>query len=95
MDHNSKKVGDVMRKVLSNSPLGTKLKEYQVVSLWNKLLGPSIAKHTSSIFVKNRVLYVTLDSSVMRQELHYGKSKIITMINEQLGEELVKDLMLK
>jgi hypothetical protein len=37
---------------------------------------------------------VNLKSSVLREELSYGKEKIITMINEELGEELVKKLML-
>ena len=38
--------------------------------------------------------HAKLKSSVLREELSYGKEKIVAMINEELGEELVKKLIL-
>jgi len=44
---------------------------------------------------KNSILYVELTSSVLREELNYGKDKIIKMINEELRREVVKDVVLR
>jgi hypothetical protein len=38
---------------------------------------------------------VSLTSSVLREELNYGKDKIIAMINEELGKEVVKKVVLR
>jgi hypothetical protein len=45
--------------------------------------------------LKGNTLYVALSSAVLREELSYGKDKIITMINEELRKELVKHLILR
>jgi hypothetical protein len=40
-------------------------------------------------------LYVELSSAVLREELTHGKSKIVTMINEELKREVVKEVVLR
>jgi hypothetical protein len=37
---------------------------------------------------------VRLTSSALREELSYGKEKIVKMINEEMGSEVVSKLML-
>jgi hypothetical protein len=36
-----------------------------------------------------------LSSSVLREELSHGKTKIVTMINEELRRDVVKDVVLR
>ena len=62
---------------------------------WTNLMGNGVNNYTTSVELKNETLYVSLSSSVLREELSLGKSKIITMINEELGRELVKKLVLR
>lgn len=62
---------------------------------WTNLMGNGVNNYTTSVELKNETLYVSLSSSVLREELSLGKSKIITMINEELGRELVKKLILR
>lgn len=62
---------------------------------WVKLMGNGVNNYTTSVELKNETLYVSLSSSVLREELSMGKSKIIAMINEELGRELVKKLVLR
>jgi hypothetical protein len=45
--------------------------------------------------LKGSTLYVSLTSAVLREELSYGKQKIITMINEELRKEVVTVLILR
>jgi hypothetical protein len=62
---------------------------------WKKLMGNGVNKYTTSVELRNQTLFVSLSSSVLREELSLGKSKIIAMINEELGRELVKNLVLR
>ncbi|MDX1462328.1 MAG: DUF721 domain-containing protein, partial [Marinirhabdus sp.] len=38
---------------------------------------------------------ISLSSSVLREELSYGKQKIIRLLNEEMGKELVEKLVLR
>ena len=62
---------------------------------WASLMGNGVNNYTRNIMLKNEVLYVELTSAVLREELSYGKEKIVKMINEELGREVVKDVILR
>ena len=58
-------------------------------------MGPAIQKYTTAIKLQGTTLYVQLSSSVLREELSYGKEKIVKMLNEELGKELIEKLVLR
>ncbi|MGB3145238.1 MAG: DUF721 domain-containing protein [Maribacter sp.] len=62
---------------------------------WARLMGNGVLNYTTAVELRNDTLFVSLSSSVLREELSLGKSKIITMINEELGKNLVKKLVLR
>ena len=62
---------------------------------WIKLMGNGVNNYTTSVELKNETLYVSLSSSVLREELSYGKSKIIDMLNEELDKDLIKKIILR
>lgn len=62
---------------------------------WVRLMGNGVNNYTTAIELKNDILYVSLSSSVLREELSLGKSKIISMLNEELGKELVRKIVLR
>jgi len=58
-------------------------------------MGNGVNNYTTAIKLVRDVLYVQLSSSVLREELSYGKEKIIAMLNEALGKDLIKKLVLR
>ena len=62
---------------------------------WVKLMGNGVNNYTTAIELRNETLYVSLSSSVLREELSLGKSKILEMLNEELGKNLVKKIVLR
>jgi len=68
--------------------------ETLVLQAWDEVLGPSISKQTTRKKVQNRVLFVQLESAVVRKELLMVKTKIISSINEHLGREAITDLQI-
>ena len=54
-----------------------------------------VANYTTDINLKNGTLYVKLKSSVLREELSYGKEKIVKLLNEKLKKNLIKKIVLR
>ena len=92
-DH--QKIGDVLASFVQNSKLEKGLNNVRVEKAWRELMGNGVQNYTNSLKLHNGTLYVSLSSSVLRQELSYGKDKIIDIINEELGKELVAKLILR
>ena len=90
----SQNIGSVIKELLDDYKLSSKLNEVHVVTAWDTVMGAAVARYTTEIFVKNRVLFVRLNHAALRQELTYGKDKIIKMLNEEVGVDVILDVKL-
>ncbi|MFM7565378.1 MAG: DUF721 domain-containing protein [Flavobacteriales bacterium] len=88
-------IGAIMDKLLKIYRIEGKLKEVDIVTSWKTLMGGAVAQRTTSIYIKNRILIVHIDSSVMREELASGKALIIQRINERFETPAIDDLWFK
>jgi predicted nucleic acid-binding Zn ribbon protein len=92
MSDDAKKIKSILGEFIFKNALTDGIDSARIQENWRKLLGENIDAYTKNISLKQDVLVVKLSSSVLRQELSYGKEKIIKMINESLGKEKVKDI---
>lgn len=90
---NAAPLGDLVRQICREQGLETPLNEYRLVQSWNEVLGPTIASYTKNLFIRNRKLYVQLSSSVLRQELMMNRKRLIASLNEQVGAEVITDII--
>lgn len=67
----------------------------EVREAWAKLMGPGVNTYTTAVELRDNTLFVSLSSSVLREELSLGTTKIIAMLNEELGKALVQKLVLR
>ncbi len=88
-------IGDVLQQFVKKNNLQKGLDSVNVEEAWHSEMGPAINKYTTAINLRKDTLYISLNSSVLREELGYGKSKIIKNLNEALGKELIKKLVLR
>lgn len=88
-------VGDVLKQFMQENKLQTGMDKIDVREAWKNLMGNGVNNYTRDILLKGTTLYVELTSAVLREELSYGKSKIVKMINEELKREVVKDVVLR
>ncbi len=89
------KISDILQDFVASNKLQTGLDKVNVRDVWNQQMGPAIEKYTTSIQLDGSTLYVQLSSSVLREELSYGKEKITRMLNESLGKDLITKLVLR
>ncbi|HSP40536.1 MAG TPA: DUF721 domain-containing protein [Gillisia sp.] len=89
------KLSDALADFVSTNKLQTGLDKVNARDVWNQQMGPAIEKYTTSLKLEGSTLYVQLSSSVLREELSYGKEKIIRLLNEALGKNLIQKLILR
>ena len=89
---NTQSLGEVIKALLKTYKLETGLKNNQVISAWEKIVGTMISRHTKSLAVNNKVLFVKLDSPALIHELSYAKTKIVDSLNKEVGEEVIEEV---
>ena len=88
-------MGDALNEFIKENKLQKGIDKVDARDAWERLMGNGVNNYTTQVELKNDTLFVSLSSSVLRQELSMGKSKIISMLNEELGKDLVKKLILR
>jgi hypothetical protein len=92
---NTEKLDEILSQVLKQNHLDEKLYEVKVIKSWPVVLGENIMNYTSNISFSKKKLYVTLSSSVLRQELFLSRDIIIKSLNENVGANVVQEIVFK
>ena len=87
-------IQDLMKDVIKENKLTKGIHQISVKDAWAKLMGKGVVSYTNKVELNGKTLIVNLKSSVLREELSYGKEKIIKMMNEELGEPLIYKIIL-
>jgi len=88
-------ISDILKEFVDTNNLQKGLDKVNVREAWAKMMGNGVNNYTTNIVLERDTLYVQLSSSVLREELSYGKEKIIKMLNESLGKEVITKLVLR
>ncbi len=83
----------VIEELIKAYNLDDKLKETNLTDCWEKIVGKMIAKHTNSLSLHKKILYVKLDSAALRNELSFSKQKIIKLINKEVKEDIIEQIV--
>lgn len=88
-------IGAILKEFITSNRLEKGLDKVTIKEAWHTVMGDAISKYTTALSLDRETLFVSLSSSVLREELSYGKEKIIKLLNEEVGKEIVKKLVLK
>ncbi len=88
-------MADALKEFVETNRLEKGLDTINVQDAWKNMMGNGVNNYTTAVVLKGNTLYVQLSSSVLREELSYGTQKIISMLNENLGKDLIKKLVLR
>lgn len=85
--------GDAIRELLDAYKIKNKFSQTEVKSSWGQLMGKAIASRTTKLFFKKNVLFVELNSAVLKQELNMNKSKVLNILQEKFGKSIVEEVV--
>ena len=88
-------LGDALKHFMNHSRLKGSIQALQIEDVWEKLMGKTIAKYTDKIQIRNKTLYISTNMAPLKQELLYQKDAIVQRVNEALGENVVKEVVIQ
>ena len=96
MHRNGPPVGVAIRVVfVEKAAVRGNLLVIRVMRGWGEILGPMVAQYTRNIYVKDKVLYVSLTSSVLRSELVLCRERLVKSLNDYAGSEVIQDIVIR
>ncbi|RHJ95314.1 DUF721 domain-containing protein [Parabacteroides bouchesdurhonensis] len=93
---NTQSIGEILRDFFEdNTEMYEKILEIRVKRAWGDVLGPMVMNYTRNIYVRDRVLYVSLTSSVLRSELTLCRERLVKSLNEYAKANVITDLVIR
>lgn len=90
---NTELLSSVIDQVLKSANLDRKLAEKRLIEAWLKVLGENVMQYTSKLEIRQKVLYVTLTSAVLRHELHLSGEQIRESLNRHAGSVVISNII--
>jgi len=86
-------LGDAINQFLEKNNLQSKINEVKLSETWETLVGTSIKSHTKELYIKEKMLYVKVDSSVVRQEINFMKRRLTDKINKAFDYQMIEQII--
>tara|TARA_Y200000002_G_scaffold383131_1_gene403448 strand:- start:3734 stop:4015 length:282 start_codon:yes stop_codon:yes gene_type:complete len=87
-------IKNLINVFLKKNRLENGLLDLEVKKVWFEIMDNGIANYTRDVNLKNKTLYVKLNSPALREELSYGKEKLINIINQKFKKEIINKIVL-
>ncbi|RZK21812.1 MAG: DUF721 domain-containing protein [Hymenobacter sp.] len=73
--------------------LGGKLSEVAVVASWERIMGKAVALKTKEVYINKGKLFVRLSSAPLKHELVMAKTRVLELINQEAGAQVVSEVV--
>lgn len=89
----SQPIGKLLEDFFENNPqMADKLAEIRLINYWNGM-NPAVSRYTTNLFVKNRILYIKLNSSVLKNELMMCREQLVINLNKKADRNIIDDIV--
>ena len=92
---NEKTLKEALAGLLHDFHLEEKINERRLSESWERMFGKTIMKYTRKIYVKDKKLFLTIDSASLKQELLFNKQKMMDRINAEIAVGMIEEIILK
>lgn len=84
---------ELVNLYLEQMGLSRQFKEREVCQVWPDVVGGMIASRTKSIRITDGKIFVSFTSSVVKNEILMVKEGLIKALNDRIGSDIVKDII--
>ncbi|MFW5820454.1 MAG: DUF721 domain-containing protein [Bacteroidota bacterium] len=88
-------ISEIISSLLKQQGLEDKLYENRLMNSWEDLLGKSIGRATRHMYIKDRVLFVHISSSVVKHEIMMIRDELVVRLNEKAGKDVIGKILLR
>jgi predicted nucleic acid-binding Zn ribbon protein len=92
---NDQTIGNCIQQFFEQKGKISMFLEKKAIELWAEIVGEFIAKQTTKVSTKKGVLYVDIPNAALRFEIINSRTQIMDKINEKLGGDVIKGIIVK
>ncbi len=92
---NEEPIKNVLKDFFKSYHLEARLHEAAIKEMWEKVMGKTMARYTSDVRLRESTLTIYINSAPLKQELMFNKENIISRLNEEFGETVVKEIVIR
>ena len=93
-DSKTTHIGAAIRGMLQKYQLTQKFNEQVLLASWEKLVGKPVARQTTRLNIRDKVLFVQLSSPTLKNDLMYNKARLIEAIEADFGKGVIREIVL-
>lgn len=90
---NDKSIKEAIEQMLNVYKIKRRFDETGIIAAWPNMVGASVANRTKELFIRDKKLFLRIESSVIKNELMMMRSQIIDKINEEAKGILVEEII--
>lgn len=92
---NTQNIRELIDQILDQLQIKGKLKEVEAIRVWKDMMGKTVARQLRDVTIHRRVMFIKLNSSIVRAELNMMKSAMIKAVNDRVGASVIDDMVIK
>jgi hypothetical protein len=93
--NDTRNIKDIVSDYLKEYNLEDKLRKSQVIKIWPQLMGPAIGNATDKIYFKGDILFIHMNSSIVRNEIFMMREQVKLILNKKVGKPLIREVVVK
>ncbi|MCH8546341.1 MAG: DUF721 domain-containing protein [Cryomorphaceae bacterium] len=92
---NLKGISQIVKQIIRENGWEDKMEKQKLYIAWDEVMGPAVAKRTESIILQGRKLVINIDSAPLKHELTMQRNRIIELLREHTGKDMVDIVVIR
>ncbi len=92
--HYPELVGDIIKQAIEKSDAAETFQQQRACYLWSEIVGPAVNRMTTRRWVDRDTLHVVIASGAIKNELSFMTSRLITLINQAIGKDVIAHIVI-
>ncbi|MFN3800940.1 DUF721 domain-containing protein [Belliella pelovolcani] len=84
---------EAFEELLKAYRLKDKYDERMLIQAWPEMMGKTVASRTTSVYIKEKKLFVKVTSGAIKNEMSMNRSKIIEIIEQKFEKGVITDIV--
>ena len=91
----TRRIGDILEEFFKRPYVARKIAEGKLPEFWREIVGEHVANLTHDVRLERGILYISVSSSVVRNDLFYRRDQLAQLINQRAGVQLVNAVVIR
>lgn len=92
---NEEKLDKTLESFVEQKQIKKGYYQTSIRQVWLDMMGEMVASYTSSINISGEKLFIEFTSSSLKQEMMFKKDKLLQKINDRMGKEVIKKIVIR